>query len=73
MALEVKFKLVSVLLTLIASAIDVGPASLIPLLDQSKKVSILLTLIASTMDRAPASLSQNFSLALLRIPHTLVQ
>ena len=45
-----KFKLVSVLLTLIASAIDVALASLMPLSDQSKLVSVLFTLMASVIE-----------------------
>ena len=51
-----KFKLVSVLLTLIASAIDVAPASLIRLWDKIKLVDVLLTLIALAIYVAPASL-----------------
>ena len=51
-----KSKLVSVLLTLIASAIDVAPASPIPLPNKNTLVSVLLTLIASATDIAPASL-----------------
>ena len=38
-----KFKLVSVLLTLISSTIDVAPVSLIPLLNKFKLVNVLLT------------------------------
>ena len=51
-----KFKLVRVLLTLIASVIDVALASLISLLDKCKLVRVLLTLIASAINVAPASL-----------------
>ena len=47
--LPAKFKLVRVLLTLIASAIDVALASLILLLDKWKLVRVLLTLIASAI------------------------
>ena len=42
-------------MTLIASAIDVAPASLIPLPDKFKFARVLLTLIASAIDVAPAS------------------
>ena len=39
-----------------ASAIDVAPALLIPLLHKFKLVSVLLNLITSAIDVAPASL-----------------
>ena len=45
-----------VLLTFIASAIDVAPASIIPMPDKSKLVRVFLTLIASEIDLSPASL-----------------
>ena len=65
--------MVSVLLTLMASAIDVAPVSLIPLLNKFKLVNVLLTLIASAIDVAPASLrrlTDKFKLMKLRDPRS---
>ena len=48
--------MVRVLLTLIASAIDVAPALPISSGDKFKSVKVLLTLIASAFDVVPAAL-----------------